>query len=121
MIDIELTPALALYSIFLGILAGCVWLYTEVSVRRRQRFLGKQFLWRCVYCRYTYLDESAEQISRCPRCDSYNFVGDNAKEGTPMRAGIDERGERSSEDDPRRNPSRRKRPQQRRRGPRRRR
>ena len=118
MIEIGLTQALTVYSGLLGLMIGAIWLYTELSVRRPQRHLGEQFLWRCTFCGCTYLDESAERISECPRCESLN----SAEEATswsrteppgPVPA--------ESLEGPARNTSRRKRHHQRRRGPRRRR
>jgi hypothetical protein len=78
MIEIQLTTALAIYSLLLAALGIAIWIYTELSVTRPQQFLGKQFLWRCTFCACTYLDESANPISQCPRCLSYNSAADNA-------------------------------------------
>jgi len=113
--------ALVLYSAALALVIVAIWIYTEVTTRRTYRALGKQFLWRCVFCGYTYLDEAAESISQCPRCGSFNSIDDRharfvkthtSAAATPLESGAPSKG--------RRNPSRRKRPQQRRRGPRRR-
>lgn len=76
MIEIQLTTALALYSGLIGLLAVGIWAYTELSVRRPQQRMGQQFLWRCVICGCTYLDERADRLSECPRCGSLNSVGD---------------------------------------------
>lgn len=78
MIEIQLTTALALYSALLALLGCGIWIYTELSVRRPQLHLGEQFLWRCIFCACTYLDESGNTISQCPRCFSYNTIGDKA-------------------------------------------
>ena len=56
MTQISLTHALALYSVLLGVVIAAIWLYTEFTVHRYRGFLEKQYLWRCVYCGYTYLD-----------------------------------------------------------------
>ncbi len=117
MITIELPQALALYSILLGLLAGGIWLYTEINVRRPQRRLGQQFLWKCTFCGCTYLDEQAEELSQCPRCENFNAAGEAAvfevgDAGARMATGTGE--------PPARNTSRRKRHHRRRRGPRRR-
>ncbi|MFP6581256.1 MAG: hypothetical protein VCD00_01730 [Candidatus Hydrogenedentota bacterium] len=76
MIEIQLTTALALYSVLIGLMGAGIWLYTEFSVTRKQQFLGEQFLWRCMFCGCTYLDESGSSISKCPRCDSLNSLKD---------------------------------------------
>ncbi|MBI5091039.1 MAG: hypothetical protein HZB26_01185 [Candidatus Hydrogenedentes bacterium] len=125
MIEIELTTAVALYSAILVLIIGAIWLYTEVAVRRTQRVLAKQFLWRCVFCGYSYLDESAAQISQCPRCESFNTIGDKHAKAVVSRseALLGDTVENVHEDESefRRNSSHRKRPHQKRRGGRRRR
>jgi phage FluMu protein Com len=118
MIEIELPQALALYSILLGLLAAGIWLYTELTVRRPQRRLGQQFLWKCTFCGCTYLDQHAEKLSKCPRCENLN----RADEAAVFE--ITDSGARKATPPPEpvaRNTSRRKRTGQRTRGPRRRR
>jgi len=78
MIELQLTTALALYSGIMALLILAIWFYTELSVRRPQRHLGKQFLWRCTFCSCTYLDESAQSLSKCPRCANYNSMEEAA-------------------------------------------
>ena len=118
MIEISLTQALALYSAVLGLTISGIWLYTELSIRRPQRHLGEQFLWRCTYCGCTYLDEGAQRVSRCPRCESFNAVEEAASRAN---ASLREVALESAEAAAGRNASRRKRHHQKRRGPRRRR
>ena len=122
MIQISLTTALVLYSSVLLILLLLIWIYTEVSVRRSYRVLEKQFLWRCVFCGYIYLDEAAETLSQCPRCHSFSSVDDKHARYVTTHASTasQDRDGTDPADAPRRNPSHRKRPHQRRRGPRRR-
>lgn len=115
MIPIELGHALILYSVLLAVLIASIWIYTEFFVRRPQRSLGKQFLWRCEICRLSYLDEAAGTMSKCPRCESFNVIdeaNDPAINRQPEATG------KSESEGSRRNPSRRSRPNQRRRGPR---
>jgi hypothetical protein len=116
MIEIELKWALVLYSLILGAIGVFIWFYTELSVRRPQQYLGKQFLWRCTFCGYTYLDESVDRISKCPRCESFVAATDAQARFVP----VDAPAEPAPLFDSGRNTSRRKRPHQRRRGPRRR-
>ena len=116
MIPLELKWAMALYSGVLGAIIFFIWIYTELSVRRPQRYLGQQYLWRCTFCGYTYLDESGEQLSKCPRCESLIAATDANARAVP----VEPEQQRDDETDAARNTSRRKRPHQRRRGPRRR-
>ena len=115
MIEIELKWALVLYSGTLGAIAIFILFYTELAVRRPQQYLGKQFLWRCSFCGYTYLDESDEEISKCPRCESFVAATDTRARFVPVDAP-----EPAPLHEAGRNTSRRKRHHQRRRGPRRR-
>ena len=118
MIEISLTQALAIYSAVLGLTVTGIWLYTELSVRRPQRLLGHQFLWRCSFCGCTYLDEDAQRLSKCPRCNSFNAVDEaTGRNNWP----VPESKLEMPDVEARRNTSRRKRHHQRRRGPRRRR
>jgi rubredoxin len=119
-IPISLTTAILVYSFALAAIFLVLYLYTERGARRSQRILTQQFLWRCTYCGYTYLDEEAISVSQCPRCGSLN----DEAEGRPREL----RGHGAWAEAPdaveaavesRRNPSRRKRPTQKRRGPRR--
>jgi hypothetical protein len=122
MIALELKYALALYSSIIGLMALFIWVYTEIAVRRPHRFLGKQYLWRCIYCGYTYLDESGDELSQCPRCESFNAASDKNARFVPVKgaSNVSSAVGRSEVESPGRNTSRRKRPHQRRRGPRRR-
>ena len=82
MIEIEFSTALILYSVMLGLLVSGIWLYTELSVRRPQRRLGQQFVWKCSFCGCTYLDEQAERLSQCPRCENFNTAAEGAQSPT---------------------------------------
>ena len=121
MIAISLTTALALYSGLLLLLAFGIWTYTDIVTYRMHRILGKQYMWRCVFCGIAYLDESGRTLSACPRCGSFNSIADkHAREAPQATPGAPDR---SLEHDASRAPagtSKRKRPRQRRRGPRRR-
>ena len=123
MIQLSLTQGLAFYSFLLLAGAVVIWLYTEITARRVHHRLEAQYLWRCIYCAYTYLDENAETLSQCPRCGSFNSLTDkHARFIKAPRATLKPAQQPAATDDesPRRNPSRRKRPGARRRGPRRR-
>jgi len=120
-IQITLYNAIILYSVVLGALAAGIWLYTEVTTRRSYRFLERQFLWRCGFCGYTYLDESSDDISQCPRCQSYNAPEDKHVRDPLLVSPRRRETIQIESEGPQRNPSRQKRPHRRRRGPRRRR
>jgi hypothetical protein len=120
-IEISLTTALALYSgcILLGTVV--IWLYTELRTQHAYHVLEKQYLWRCVFCAYTYLDEAAEALSQCPRCHSINSMQDAGARFVRASGVLLPEPDLPREVDQRRSPSRQKRPGAKRRGPRRRR
>lgn len=120
MIEISLTTALVFYSTLLGLMAFGIWIYTEITVRRTFNVLENQFLWKCVFCGYLYLDEEAESLSKCPRCESFNSVEDAKARLVKPRVHKAEAGHAEEPEVEQRNTSRRKRPHQRHRGPRRR-
>lgn len=122
MIQLSLQTAVLLYAGILGAIVFVIWAYTEFTVRRPQRHLGRQFLWRCVFCSYLYLDESSEFYTECPRCGSINAAKDKGARAVPLRKSRlqEDLHEPEPAEQHRRNPARRKRPNQRRRGPRRR-
>ncbi|HDP35342.1 MAG TPA: hypothetical protein ENN29_09565 [Candidatus Hydrogenedentes bacterium] len=124
MIQIGLNTAIIIYGSVIVIGAVLLYFISELRAARVYRVLEKQFLWRCPFCGFLYLDETAGDISQCPRCESFNS-GREAQD----RAVIAARQQRLptppeptgiGDDAPRRNPSRRKRHGSRR-GPRRRR
>ncbi len=119
MIQLEIGEALILYSGILMALAAGIWVFTEFSAWRAHRTLGKQYLWRCTFCGFSYLDEGAEAISECPRCESLNSAGDKGARVVKVHGEVFE-GPEPDRQDARRNTSKRKRPHQRRRGPRKR-
>ncbi len=125
MITISLTTAVILYAGLILLGAATLWLFGELGSRRTLRVLEKQNLWRCAYCGYVYLDESAGLHSKCPRCNSINII-EEAQDRVVARekerfveAHPPPVEPHNDEDDPRRNPSRRKRPGAGSRGPRR--
>ena len=113
MIQIGLTTALLIYGSIIVI--GAVFLYFISELRATQvyRVLEKQFLWRCAFCGFLYLDENAGDLSQCPRCQSFNS-GKDAQDKAVVHARYtppQETAKTPDDDteDPRRNPSRRKR------------
>jgi DNA-directed RNA polymerase subunit RPC12/RpoP len=121
MIEISLTTAILLYLAALAVLAAAIYVYTLLSAGRVYRSLENQYVWKCYYCAYTYLDAHAEQLSQCPRCGSYNVLGEESMASTRSEEGGPEKETELSTARPRRNPSHRKHSHRPHRGPRRRR
>ena len=118
MIELDLRWALLLYTAVVAAVILGIWIYTEFTVYRPQRFLGKQYLWRCTFCGYSYLDDRDDTLSQCPRCGSYNAAEDRHARLVPPPKKMATVTTVEEPSPPRKNPSLRKRPHQRRRGPR---
>ena len=120
MIQLSLSMALIVYSII--VLAGAIgiWMYTEITTRRGYLVLEKQYLWRCVFCSYSYLDADAVKHSECPQCHSINSMDDKRVRYVPPAGALEQRGETEPQHVTRHNPSKGKKKGARRRGPRRR-
>jgi len=67
---------IAIFAYAGAILAVCVgiWMWVEFTAHSgRLGGLGTaQRKWRCDYCGYMYLGSGEEDVSQCPRCESYN-------------------------------------------------
>ncbi|MEI8125375.1 MAG: hypothetical protein WCG42_06450 [Parachlamydiaceae bacterium] len=71
---IELSPgaALLLYlGITLAILLG-VWVASHYRARRYRFFPLEKELSVCEFCHFGYLETASKEVTRCPRCGSYN-------------------------------------------------
>ncbi len=66
--------AISAYMGLILLAAAGIWLWIELNSHGKslKRFGAAQRKWRCHYCGYVYLGTSEENISQCPRCDSYN-------------------------------------------------
>ena len=120
MIEISLPAALILYSAIIVAGAFLIWLQTEVVTRKAYLVLEKQYLWRCTFCSYIYLDNDAVRHSTCPQCHSINALDDKRARYIPAAKSLQVVEEVGEGQVSRRNPSRGKRPSAKRRGPRRR-
>jgi ribosomal protein L37AE/L43A len=72
MIELAPTTACMLYlGMTLLVLLG-LWLSQHYKTRRSQFFPQERLLHKCEFCHYAYLDEQSKNITKCPRCGSYN-------------------------------------------------
>lgn len=120
MIEISLPAALILYSAIIVAGAFAIWLQTEVVTRKAYLVLEKQYLWRCTFCSYIYLDADAVRHSTCPQCHCINALDDKQARYIPTAKSLQVVEEVGEGQVSRRNPSRGKRPGAKRRGPRKR-
>jgi reverse gyrase len=72
MIRLELTTAVAIYTLVtvIGILS--LWVFFGREKKATQYVSEKKNIWQCTICTYTYVDSRHEVISKCPQCGSLN-------------------------------------------------
>jgi len=70
MIKVELSVALALYLLAGMALIFTIWCLAEVRKRAKNLKSEQGFVWKCPTCTHIYIDSKAEEISRCPLCES---------------------------------------------------
>ncbi|MFQ5952431.1 MAG: hypothetical protein ACE5JK_03395 [Candidatus Omnitrophota bacterium] len=82
MIKVDISTALFLYLLFTAILILVVWSFFSFGTKLKTFSSDEKYVWHCSICVYTYIDSKNENISRCPRCKSYNqrIDKDNLKE-----------------------------------------
>lgn len=71
MIKLEFSAALALYLSFYVIIVLMLWIFSWPKVKERKFIQDERNIWHCQICDYTYIDSVHEEISSCPRCDSF--------------------------------------------------
>ncbi len=120
MIQISLSAALIVYSAIVLTGALGIWVYTEITTRRAYLVLEKQYLWRCVYCSYTYLDADAMKHSECPQCRSINSLEDKRARFVPPSPRLARSDQHEVREEGRHNSSKSKKKGARSRGPRKR-
>ena len=72
MINIDLPMFLFIYLFFSTVLLLIAWSFLDFGTRLKNFTPDEKFIWHCNICDYHYIDSLSEDISRCPRCGSYN-------------------------------------------------
>ncbi|MCM8829556.1 MAG: zinc-ribbon domain-containing protein [Candidatus Omnitrophica bacterium] len=69
MIKIEINLAVVLY-LSISILILFIWIFFDYRKDKRVKEDNYNTLWQCPICLHIYIDSRAENISRCPRCNT---------------------------------------------------
>ena len=72
MIKVDISTAIFLYLLFSAILILIMWSFLDFGTRLKTYSSEEKYIWHCSICANTYIDSKNENISRCPRCKSYN-------------------------------------------------
>lgn len=72
MIKVDISTALFLYLLSTAIIILIVWSFFDFGTKLKTFSSEEKYIWHCSICALTYIDSKHENISRCPRCHSYN-------------------------------------------------
>jgi uncharacterized paraquat-inducible protein A len=83
MIKLDISIALFIYLFFTAVLLLIMWFFVDFGTKMKTFSSDEKHIWHCDICSCTYIDSRHDEISRCPRCGSYNQR--NKKEGFSIK------------------------------------
>jgi len=72
MIKMDLSVALFLYLFLTTVFILLVWSFVDFGTKLKTYSSDEKYIWHCSICSNTYIDSMHDDISKCPRCSSYN-------------------------------------------------
>ncbi len=72
MIKLDISMVLFLYLLFTAVLILVIWAFFDFGTKLKTFSSDEEHIWHCSICSLTYIDSRHEDISRCPRCGTYN-------------------------------------------------
>ncbi|MDD4957185.1 MAG: hypothetical protein PHH49_03140 [Candidatus Omnitrophica bacterium] len=75
MIKLDITTALVIYLFISTVLVLIIWSFYDFGVKLKTFSSDEKHLWHCSICALAYIDSLNEEISKCPRCGSFNQKG----------------------------------------------
>jgi len=72
MIKLDISQAVFLYLLFSVIGVLILWIFFEERFKFIYFSEEEIYIWQCDICTYTYVDSLNKDISKCPRCNSFN-------------------------------------------------
>ena len=72
MIKVDISMALFLYLLCSAVFMLIAWSFFDFGTKLKTFSSDEKFIWHCSICSFTYIDSRHEELSRCPRCGSYN-------------------------------------------------
>ena len=97
MIKLDISMALFIYLLFTAVLLLLIWAFLDFGTKLKTYSSDEKYIWHCTICASTYVDSRHDDISKCPRCGSYNQRG---RDGTFNRVKVfASRGKEVNDDD----------------------
>ena len=72
MIKVDIAMALFLYLLFTVMVVLVVWSFFSFGTKMKTFSSDEKDIWHCETCTFTYIDSRHDEVSKCPRCGSYN-------------------------------------------------
>ena len=72
MIKVDISIALFLYLFVTAVFVLIIWSFFDFGTKMKTYSSDEKYIWYCSICSHTYIDSRHDDISRCPRCGSYN-------------------------------------------------
>ncbi len=72
MIKLDISMALFVYLLVSTIFILIVWAFFNFGTKLKTFGSDEKYIWHCSICMLTYVDSKGEDISCCPRCESFN-------------------------------------------------
>ena len=73
MLKLDISQAVFLYLLFSVIGVLILWIFFEEKLKFIYFSEEDTYIWQCDICTYTYVDSVNRDISKCPRCGSFNM------------------------------------------------
>ena len=80
MIRLDISQAVFLYLLISVVGIFILWIFFEERLKFLYFREEEVYVWQCNICAYTYIDSRSADISRCPRCNSYNSRKERGEE-----------------------------------------
>lgn len=71
MIKVDISTALFIYLLFTTVVILLAWSFFDFGTKMKTFSSDEKYIWHCTICAFTYIDSKHDEISKCPRCDSY--------------------------------------------------
>lgn len=72
MIKMDISVAIFLYLLFSVVFILAIWSFIDFGTKLKTYSSDEKYIWHCSICSHTYIDSVHDDISKCPRCDSFN-------------------------------------------------
>ncbi len=82
MIKLDISVAIFLYLFFTAIVLLVLWCFFDLGTKLKTFSSDEEYIWHCAICAFTYVDSTRDDISKCPRCASFNQRVKNETSGS---------------------------------------